>query len=222
MELPIRARRLFITEFDEGMAHSVHANSLDDDNRRFLPDEVFETVGQARDIVSKLISHYSQNDAPLVYPIMLNNGRHIGHVQAIPVENAWEIGFHVAKAFAGYGYATEAVDAFLPPIMRRLGLSQIFGVCRADNAASRRVLEKCGFLLDFEGDGLIHGERRLICRYKHFAPVQWCAKTPAPSLRAAESGVAIQTPNPFNSPVIVFPQSGSPRRFASRDDGGGD
>jgi len=57
---------------------------------------------------------------------------------------------------------------------------------------------------------------------KQFVSIQWCAKSPAPSLRAAESGVAIQTPNPICSPVIVFPQSGLPRRYAPRNDGGGD
>ena len=40
----IETERLIITEFDESMIESVHENSLDEDNRRFVPDEVFETV----------------------------------------------------------------------------------------------------------------------------------------------------------------------------------
>jgi hypothetical protein len=39
----LQTDRLYITEFTENMAHSVHINSLDEANRRFLPDEVFET-----------------------------------------------------------------------------------------------------------------------------------------------------------------------------------
>ena len=42
--MKIQTERLTITEFDLSMAESVHLNSLDEDNRRFLPDEVFETV----------------------------------------------------------------------------------------------------------------------------------------------------------------------------------
>ena len=40
----IESLRLIITEFTPDMAQIVHENSLDDDTRRFLADEVFETV----------------------------------------------------------------------------------------------------------------------------------------------------------------------------------
>ena len=40
----IETERLVITEFSPEMAEDVHLNSLDEDNRRFVPDEVFETV----------------------------------------------------------------------------------------------------------------------------------------------------------------------------------
>ena len=39
--------RLIITEFTTDMARVVHENSLDEDNRRFVPDEVFETEEEA-------------------------------------------------------------------------------------------------------------------------------------------------------------------------------
>jgi RimJ/RimL family protein N-acetyltransferase len=170
--LPIRTQRLYIAEFEENMAESVHKNSLDEDNRRFVPDEVFETVEDASKTVSALISFYARDDAPLVYPIFLNDGQHIGHVQAVPIGNVWEVGYHVTKPFAGNGYATEAVGAFLQPIMRRLGITQIYGICRADNIASRRVLEKCKFTLEYEGLAPYHGAEYPICRYllKAFPP----------------------------------------------------
>ena len=40
----LKNERLTITEFTPDMAQAVHENSLDEDNRRFVPDEVFETV----------------------------------------------------------------------------------------------------------------------------------------------------------------------------------
>ena len=40
----LKTERLTITEFTPDMAQAVHENSLDEDNRRFVPDEVFETV----------------------------------------------------------------------------------------------------------------------------------------------------------------------------------
>jgi len=168
MILPIKAKRLYIAEFNENMAESVHIGSLDEDNRRFVPDEVFETVEEAKETITTLISFYGQKDVPLVYPVFLNDGQHIGHVQAIPVEIGWEIGYHIAKPFAGKGYATEAVSAFLRPVMSFLGISKIFGICHADNIASCKVLEKCGFVLEFEGHDLYQGVKQQIRRYKNY------------------------------------------------------
>jgi RimJ/RimL family protein N-acetyltransferase len=165
--MPIKANRLYIAKFTEDMAESVHANSLDDDNRRFVPDEVFETVAEAKEVISRLMSFYDKNDSPLVYPIFLHDGRHIGHVQAAPIKTGWEIGFRVAEPYAGNGYATEAVNAFILPVMDRIGITHIYGICRADNFASRKILEKSGFKLEHEGKEPYHGEEHLVCRYKY-------------------------------------------------------
>lgn len=165
----IETDRLIITVFDEGMAESTHMNSLDEDNRHFMLDEVFETKEAALEKILHLISCYGNNNATLVYPILLKSGQHIGHVEAVPIDQGWEIGFHVGKYYTRKGYATEAVKAFLPIIMEQLDLDEMLGICLADNAASRRVLEKCGFLLEFDGIGPYHGQMQHICRYKRIA-----------------------------------------------------
>ena len=54
--LRIETARLIITEFTLDMAEAVQRNSLDADNRRFVPDEVFETLEEARETVDFLIS----------------------------------------------------------------------------------------------------------------------------------------------------------------------
>jgi RimJ/RimL family protein N-acetyltransferase/N-acetylglutamate synthase-like GNAT family acetyltransferase len=165
-----------ITEFTPEMAESVHLNSLDEDNRRFIPDEVFETVGDALDTIAELMTLYGKLDAPLVYPILLKSGEQIGHVQSVPIPNGWEIGYHIGKAYTSNGYATEAVTAFLPYIMEQLGITEIAGICRADNYASHRILEKCGFGLEFDSlatnppqKRLYHGEQHDIRVYRYVA-----------------------------------------------------
>jgi len=163
----IETERLVITEFNEDMVEIVHLNSLDDDNRRFVPDEVFETVEQAREVVEWLISCYQGSEGPFVYPILLKSGENIGYVQAVPIENGFEIGYHVSRTYTGNGYATESLVAFLPIIMKQLNISVIYGFCLAENIASQRVMEKSGFALEFIGQGIYHGHERLIHRYKY-------------------------------------------------------
>lgn len=164
--MKIETERLIITEFTMDMAEAVHLNSLDEDNRRFVPDEVFETVEEAADTVSFLMGVYENGDGPLVYPALLKDGTYIGYVQAVPFDDGtWEVGYHISSAYTRQGYATEAVQAFLPVIMPKLGLSRIKGICLADNKASVKVMENCGFIKEFEGMGPYQGQQREICRF---------------------------------------------------------
>lgn len=152
----IETERLIITDFTPDMAEAVHLGSLDEDTRRFLPDEVFETVEIAAEVIADLMDCYAGTEGPFVHP-MLADGQYAGYVQLVPIEDGWEIGYHTVKAYAGRGYATEAVRAFLPAMMEKLHLTQVAGICDAQNAASLRVLEKCGFRRVFEGEGMYHG-----------------------------------------------------------------
>ncbi len=55
-----------------------------------------------------------------------------------------ELGYSLARAYWGNGYATEAVGAMLDHA-RVLGLLQVEAFSFVDNPASARVLEKAGF-----------------------------------------------------------------------------
>ena len=162
----IETERLVITEFTEDMARDVHENSLDEDNRRFVPDEVFETVEEAREALLFLMSQYGGDGGPLAYPVLVKaGGENIGYVQLVPLDGGvWEIGYHIAKKYTGNGYATEAVTAFLPPMAEALGIDEVHGICLAENAASKRVLLRCGFEPVFEGTGDYQGEKREVFR----------------------------------------------------------
>ena len=162
----IKTQRLEITEFTLDMAQVVSENSLDDDNRKFNPDEVFETIDDAKETLEFLMSVYENGDGPLVYPVLLLDGTNIGYVQAVPFEDGkWEIGYHIAKKYAGNGYATEAVKAFLPVVMNELGITEMLGICVVENIASVKVLENAGFVKEFQGIGSYQGVDREICRY---------------------------------------------------------
>ena len=164
--MKIETQRLIITEFDMSMAESVHINSLDDDNRRFVPDEVFETVEDATETVEFLIGVYENGNGPLVYPVLLKDGTYIGYVQAVPFDNGtWEVGYHIGGNYTKQGYATEVVTAFLPVIMKQIGITEIAGICLAENKASVKVMERCGFNKLYEGMGNYQGQERMICRF---------------------------------------------------------
>ena len=166
VKMRIETKRLLITEFTSDMAQAVQENSMDDDNRRFVPDEVWETVEDAEEVLKFLISQYGTTDGPLVYPIIVKETKdNIGYVQLCPIDGGnWEIGYHIAKKYTGSGYATEAVTAFLPVIAKQVNISEIFGICLTENKASLAVMRKCGFENVFTGIGLYQGLEREIVR----------------------------------------------------------
>ena len=165
-KMRIETDRLIITEFTPDMAGAVHENSLDEDNRKYVPDEVFETAEEAAEAIGFLMSQYGGTEGPLCFPVLLKNtGENIGYVQLVPLEGGIrEIGYHIAKRHTGNGYASEAVRAFLPVIAEAAGIREIQGICLRDNGASKRVLLKCGFEPVFEGTGEYQGEPREIFR----------------------------------------------------------
>ena len=77
---------------------------------------------------------------------------------------SWEIGYHITKKVTGRGYATEAVRAFLPLMAETVGTDEVLGICLSENAASKRVLLKCGFDPVSEGPGDYQGETREVFR----------------------------------------------------------
>ena len=76
----VETDRLIITEFTPDMARVLHENSLDEDNRRFVPDEVFETVEEARETIAFLMTKYGGTEGPLVCPVLTKaDGENIGY-----------------------------------------------------------------------------------------------------------------------------------------------
>ncbi len=164
--MELKTPRLIITDLTPDMAQAVHENSLDEDTRRFVPDEVFDTPEAALEAINFLAETTRSLEGPLVYAALTREEkRNIGYVLLVPLDdNTWEIGYHIAKEYTGLGYATEAVRFFLPEAARLAGVSRIYGICLKENGASRRVMEKCGFSLLYEGPGPYQGRERTIVK----------------------------------------------------------
>ena len=64
-----------------------------------------------------------------------------------------ETGYFLDPAFWGRGLATEAMTAFLPQVIARFGLTEVFADHCTDNPASGAVLRKLGFRQIGEGIG---------------------------------------------------------------------
>ena len=64
-------------------------------------------------------------------------------------ENEWGFGYCVAMAHWGHGYATEMAKAMMDLVYQR-GVRDFHCTVAVENAASARVMEKCGLQVDHE------------------------------------------------------------------------
>ncbi len=155
-----------IQAMDTSMFYDVWRNSLDENNRRFVPDEVFETLEEASEVVEQIIKFYDSETGPFIYALMRQeDNANMGYVQLIKIEDGWEIGYHIAKIYTCKGYATRAVNLFLDYIKKETKLNEVLGIVLSDNHASIKVLEKTGFELKFDGIGVYQGKKRKIRKY---------------------------------------------------------
>jgi RimJ/RimL family protein N-acetyltransferase len=79
----------------------------------------------------------------------------IGFLGPPDADGAVLVGYGVAAEHRGRGIAGEALGAMLALARADGGVRRVAGHAAADNLASRRVLEKAGFHLAGERDGLV-------------------------------------------------------------------
>ena len=69
-QIIIENDRLQIVKMDKSMYFDIYQNSLDKDNRKYVPDEVFDCLEEASEVVNHIISAYGSEDGPFVYSVI--------------------------------------------------------------------------------------------------------------------------------------------------------
>ena len=99
--------------------------------------------------------------------------------RVLPCSPCVEIGWRLARASWGHGYATEAACAALAVGFRQLALDEIVSFTALGNRRSRAVMERIGMRnanQDFEHPGVPEGHPlRLHCLYR-IRREEWAAR----------------------------------------------
>ena len=100
-----------------------------------------------------------------IWMIELKDGTHIGELcfKGLDSNGIAEIGYGISEKQQNNGYATEAVKGVLEWALNNPNVTAIEAETDSENAASKRVLEKCGFI--FNGKIGEEGPRYTISRY---------------------------------------------------------
>ena len=120
----------------------------DEEARSFLAGQAERTLGIPRQWLQVAVT-------------LSETGEIIGDLGLCAVagnEGVVEIGFTVARAAQGRGYATEAVAAILDALLTRMQVRSVVAVTDARNAASVALLRRVGFEHESTATTIFRGE----------------------------------------------------------------
>jgi len=95
-------------------------------------------------------------DPSVIIKTIVFHGQVAGSVMSYEESGQVEVSYCLGEEFRGQGIATRALQEFLARVNTK---RPIYACAGADNAASLRVLRKCGFAMDSRGNGFAHARQ---------------------------------------------------------------
>jgi ribosomal-protein-alanine N-acetyltransferase len=147
-DVRLETPRLILREYEESDWRDILAYAADPDTLRYRLAEP-ATEAEVREGLAHIRSQ-RQETPRLRYelaPVRRDTGQVIGWVPLLltpPALQEAEIGWTLARAHWGQGYATEAAHAVLAFAFETLELHRVWARCQPENTASWRIMEKLG------------------------------------------------------------------------------
>lgn len=140
----LETSRLYLRPMDVSDLEDYHAYTSDDDLLKYD----YPAHRSLSESLEGLVLYNLQSPLGRFGIVHKETGRLIGNIslRLTPDEPTAFIGYTVNRDYHGQAYATEAVQALLD-LTEKLPLQTILAKIDERNSASRRVVEKCGFVL---------------------------------------------------------------------------
>jgi RimJ/RimL family protein N-acetyltransferase len=148
MPLPIATERLELRAYRPEDIPRIHTVLYGDADARRLTGGVSD-LDETRATIERYIEFQHTPGYSFWAVLVRGTGELVGEAGLKPLDDIGpeiEIGYAFTPAVWGRGYATEAGRAIVAEAFGALGLDEIVGVTSEDNAGSRRVFAKLGFV----------------------------------------------------------------------------
>ena len=168
---PIRTPSLRLRHLVAEDAPRLMALNAEPSTRRWLPSHVYPSPEVAAEALRFLVSAYASPGDPRLGPYVLavddaGSGELLGHVGFSPLDGDVEVSYAIAESARGRGLGVEAIRQGCVEVARTFELPSIVAVTAADNAASRRSLERAGFIHERDEPRRFQGQEALVSRYR--------------------------------------------------------
>lgn len=166
--MTIKTERLVLRPWTEKDAPALFAIAKDPEVGPMGGWQPHKSEGQSKDIIRTVLKKKDN------FAITLKDGTLIGCAGFLYGDDAnddlfddeGELGYWLGRNYWGRGYATEAAQALLRYGFTKRDLSRIIATHYAENTASRHVLDKCGFMFEYEEDDVLQemlGTTKTVC-----------------------------------------------------------
>jgi ribosomal-protein-alanine N-acetyltransferase len=149
MEPVFETERLFIRKFMDKDAQQLYENHLDDQVRKWFPNECYADLEEAQGAIRFYIDCVDNGHLPFVLGVVLKEtGELIGDTGISEVDghpDEAEVGYCIGQKYRGRGYAVELLNAISGFVASRFGIKEIYGRVVHGNEVSVKVLEKSGY-----------------------------------------------------------------------------
>lgn len=118
---------------------------------RFIESQTIDVLRLAyAEMLNGCLNAPDQWEWYAIWMIELKDGTHIGELcfKGLDPNGIAEIGYGISEKYQNNGYASEAVKAVLEWAFNKPNVTAVEAETDPRNAASKRVLEKCGFVLN--------------------------------------------------------------------------
>ena len=157
MKYILETQRLGLRRFAAEDAERLYANHLDEEVKKWIPNESYEDLGEAREAAVFFADCAERNELPFVLAVERKaTGELIGDAGLNEVEGKpgeVEIGFVIGREYRGKGYATELAGVMTAFSASAFQARALYGRVMKGNDASVRVLEKNGYRFAAEESG---------------------------------------------------------------------
>ena len=110
---------------------------------------------------TRILADEDITDRGIIIKTIEHDGEVAGHVLSYLMEGRREVSYWIGRDYWGQGIATQALEAYLELVKDR----PIYGRAAKDNAASLRVMIKCGFVILWEDKGFANARGEEIAEY---------------------------------------------------------
>ena len=136
-----------------------------DEMENFIEMQTNDVLKTAyKEMLEGCINNPEQWEWYAIWMIELKDGTHIGELcfKGLDSDGIVEIGYGITEKYQEHGYATEAVKAISAWAFQEPKVTAIEAEIEDKNIASKKVLEKCGFV--FTGKNGKEGPRYKLTR----------------------------------------------------------